>query len=110
MTVIHVGLDNYEKEVKDTKTPVIVDFWAPWCGPCQMMSPMFESLSNKYKGKLKFVKINTDEEPNIAQKFQIQGVPCLVIIKGSKEIDRIVGYAPESSLKQRIDNILEKFN
>lgn len=104
--VIEINNENFEAEVAESDIPVIIDFSADWCMPCQMMKPVFESLSGKYKGKLKFVKLNTEVAPEIAQRFGIQGIPCLVIVKDSKEIDRIVGFNNEQSLKQKIDSIL----
>jgi thioredoxin 1 len=106
--MIYIDNDNFKEEVEKSKTRVIIDFYADWCGPCQMMADVFESLSQKYKGKLKFVKINTDENPELAEKFEVQGIPCLVIVKNSKEISRIVGYLPENALKEKIDEILDK--
>ncbi|MDP2924910.1 MAG: thioredoxin [Nanoarchaeota archaeon] len=106
MTVIHINEKNFKNEALEAKTLVIIDFWAPWCGPCQMMAPVFESLSNKYRGNLKFVKANTDENSELAIRFGIQGIPCLVILDKGKEINRIVGYMPETILKQKIDKII----
>jgi thioredoxin 1 len=108
MSVIHLTRDNFDKEIKDSKSLAIIDFWAPWCGPCQMMGPVFESLSGQYKGKIKFAKLNTDEHPELANNFQIQGIPTLIIVNGQKEIDRIVGFTSEAALKKKIDAVMNK--
>ena len=97
---------NFKKEVEESKIPVIIDFFADWCGPCQMMKPVFEKISKEYEGKLKFAKVNTEESPELAQKFAIQGIPCLVIAKKGKEVDRIVGFMSEAALKQKINEII----
>ena len=108
MSLTHLDSSNFDKEVKKSKTPVIIDFWAPWCGPCQMMGPTFEELSNEYGGKLKFAKLNTDEQSEIANQFGIQGIPSLSILNKGKEVDRIVGFAPKEVLKEKIDAILDE--
>ncbi|MFH1770200.1 MAG: thioredoxin [archaeon] len=105
--LVHINQKNFEKEVNKTSTPVIVDFWAEWCAPCRMMGPVFEELSAEYEGKLKFAKLNTEEQPELAGQFGIRGIPSLLIMKDGKEVDRIVGFAPKEMLKQKIDDILE---
>ncbi|MCK5698981.1 MAG: thioredoxin [Candidatus Aenigmarchaeota archaeon] len=106
--MLELNADNFETEVTNSETPVIIDFWASWCGPCQMMGPVFEELSKDYTGKLKFAKLSTEEQPDLAAKFNISGIPCLIITKQGKEIDRIVGFAPKETMKEKIDAILSK--
>lgn len=108
MSVIELNADNVEKEVKQSDMPVIIDFWAEWCGPCQMMGPVFKELSSDYEGKLKFAKANTEENAAIAQEYGVQSIPTLVIVKDGKEVDRLVGFAPKEVLKNNIDQSLSK--
>ncbi|MBI4452790.1 thioredoxin [Candidatus Woesearchaeota archaeon] len=101
-----ISKDNFESEVLQSKMPVLVDFWAPWCGPCRMVGPILEKLSKEYTAKLKFSKLNVDDNQEIAAKYDVRGIPCMIIFKDGKEIDRIIGAAGEASLRSKIDLIL----
>lgn len=87
---------------------IIVDFWAEWCGPCQMLAPIFEELSREYQAKLKFAKVNTDDYPEVATENRITGIPCLIVFKEGKEIDRIIGMTSKEVLKEKIEGMLGK--
>ena len=107
MSLIHLNTSNFEKEVLKSDIPVIIDFWADWCAPCKMMAPVFEELSRDYEGKLKFAKLNTDENPELAATFGIRSIPTLMIMEGGEIKGAIVGFAPKPVLKAKIDQILQ---
>ncbi len=100
--VKHVNDNTFETEVIKSEMPVLVDFWAPWCGPCRMVGPIVESFATKYEGKLKVCKMNTDESPDTPGRYGIQGIPTLIIFKAGKEVERMVGAAPEAALSAKI--------
>jgi len=100
---IHVSDSNFKSEVLDSSTPVLVDFWAPWCGPCRVIAPVIEELAKEYAGKFKVAKLNTDENPNIAMEYRIMGIPTLGIFVNGKMVDQLVGAYPKT-------NIVEKMN
>lgn len=92
--------------VLESDIPVVVDFWAPWCGPCRMVSPIVEELSREYGDKVRFLKLNTDENEQTTIQYGIFSIPTLVIFKGGREINRLVGFAPKEQLKRQIDRSL----
>ena len=106
MAVIELTSDNFEAETSK-EIPIVVDFFASWCQPCMMMAPEFDKLSEEYDDKtLRFGKCSTEEHPEIAGNFQVSGIPCLIVIKSGKEVDRIVGFMQKDQLKAKIDEIL----
>ncbi len=107
---IHVTDAAFEKTVMQSTLPVIVDFWAPWCGPCKVIAPMLEKIAKEYAGKLIIAKVNTDENPINAQNNQIQGIPTLLFVSKGKVAHRQVGAVPESNLRMAVDQFLEIAN
>lgn len=106
MTVKIVNGNNFEQEVMQAGTPVLVDFWAPWCGPCKMVGPVVESLAAENEGKLAVGKINVDENKDLAVKYGIRGIPTLVFFKNGAEVKRIVGAQNKTQLQKAIDEVI----
>jgi len=104
--VIDVTDATFEKEVIKSTIPVLVDLWAPWCGPCRMVGPVVEKLSEKYPGKVKFCKINVDQNPKTAATYKVMSIPTLIFFKGGKAVDTVIGTVPEQVLKPKIDSLL----
>jgi thioredoxin 1 len=96
----------FEADVLTNDTPVLVDFWAPWCGPCRMVAPVVEELAEDYEGKVKFVKLNTDENPQVSAKYGIRSIPTLLIFKNGEAVGQVVGFRPKSDLAKHLDTAL----
>lgn len=96
----------FDQEVLQATSPVVVDFWAVWCGPCRMIAPMVEELSVQYEGKVQFVKLNVDENPETSMKYGIRSIPTLLVFKNGKPVDQVVGAVPKKELQRHVDAIL----
>ena len=98
---------SFKQEVLNSDTPVLVDFWAPWCMPCKIVSPIVEELANEYEGRVKFCKLNVDSDgPNTARQYRIAGIPTLTIFKNGEIADEIVGVVPRHNIAARLDKVL----
>jgi len=104
---VHVTDEAFEKVVMKSPIPVIVDFWAPWCGPCKMVAPTLDKIAKEQAGKLLVAKVNTDENPEWAMKFGVQGIPTMLFVADGKIVHRQVGALPEPRLRQTISQFLE---
>ena len=100
---VEITDDTFQTEVIDSKQPVLVDFWAPWCGPCRMIAPVVEQLAGEYSGSVKVGKVNIDESSKWAEKYGITSIPTLLVFKGGEIVDRFLGIQPKSRLQESLD-------
>lgn len=99
---IKLTKDNFDAEVINSNIPVLVDFWAAWCGPCRMIAPVIESIAEKFDGKIKVGKVNVDEEPEISLEYNIASIPTVMIFKNGEEVSKSIGYSDEAEIEQLV--------
>jgi thioredoxin 1 len=104
---LHVSDDTFQSEVVESDLPVLVDFWAPWCGPCRMLAPIIEELAADYDGRVVVGKVNTDENGDAPQRYGIMGIPTLIIFKDGEEVERLVGVRPKQAIVEKLDALLD---
>jgi thioredoxin 1 len=97
---------SFKLEVLESDVPVLVDFWAPWCGPCRMVAPVVDEIAEQYLGQVKVVKLNTDENPGVASQYGIRSIPTLMIFKGGQRVDMVVGAVPKTTLASTLEKYL----
>jgi len=105
-SAVSVTTTSFEKEVLNPKLPVLVDFWAPWCMPCRMLAPTIDALASEYEGKVKVLKLNTDEDPGLADTLGIRGIPTLILFKNGSELARMVGVRSKNDISSLLDKAL----
>ncbi|NLI60776.1 MAG: thioredoxin [Clostridiales bacterium] len=104
--VVHLNQDNFVEEVLDSDSPVLVDFYADWCGPCKMISPIIDQVAKEYGGKAKITKLNVDENSELATQFRVMSIPTLVFFKDGKEVERMMGARPKGELTGTLDKLI----
>jgi thioredoxin 1 len=103
---VHLTETTFDEAVAASEGPMLVDFWAPWCGPCRMVAPIVEELADEYSGKVRFVKLNTDDNIETASKYGIRSIPTLLVFKDGQIVDQLIGFRPKSDLKRSLEKAL----
>jgi len=106
MSVITLNDANFDQEVLQSEIPVLVDFWAAWCGPCRMVAPIIEELSSEYAGRVKFAKLDVDANPQKASQYQIRSIPNMIVFKNGRAVDSIIGAMPKAAIAQRLEEAI----
>ena len=106
MAIIDLTSQDFEQEAMKSEVPVLVDFWAPWCGPCKMMHPVFEQLSAEYGDKVKFVRVNTDEENQLAMRYGIRSIPTLLVLREGMVVGQFIGFGDKDAVMAKLDVVL----
>lgn len=104
-SILHLTEATFDQEVTKRAEPLIVDFWAEWCGPCKMIAPVLDELVNEYKGAFTVAKVNVDTEPGLAARYGIRSIPTLLFLKGGKVVDQVVGAVPKGQIKKRLEQL-----
>ena len=104
--VVELSDNDFETEVLNSDIPVVVDFWATWCGPCRKLSPVIDEISDEYAGKVKFAKVNVEQSIDTAKQYSISGIPCLLVFKGGESVERMTGLMPKSTIISNIEKHL----
>lgn len=106
--IVDVNQNTFQSNVTESNKPVLVDFWAAWCGPCRMVAPVIEELAGEYKDKFGFAKVDVDENPQLASQYGVMSIPTMIIFKDGKPQEQVIGYKPKAELKKLLDAMLSK--
>jgi thioredoxin 1 len=104
--IVNIDDNNFQKTVLESQKPVLVDFWATWCGPCRMVAPVIDELSKEYQDKVDFAKVNVDETPKLASQYGVMSIPTLIVFKNGKPEQQVIGFKPKNELKAMLDKAL----